>query len=48
MEIKPTNAYKYLGVTYNATNVVTLPHAPVFVSATLVAIVRDASYEEYI
>jgi hypothetical protein len=46
MEIKPKNAYRYLGVSHHTTNIVNLLH--LHVSATLVAIVRDVPYEGYI
>jgi len=45
MEIKPTNAYKHLKVSY-ITNILRLLH--VHVSATLVAILREVSYKGYI
>jgi len=45
MEIKPTNAYQHLKVSY-ITNILSLLH--VHVSATLVAILREVSYKGYI
>jgi hypothetical protein len=45
MEMKPTNVYKHLKVSY-VINIVSLLH--VHVSATLVAILREVSYKGYI